>query len=234
MHYFGGKQRIAKHIIPVLESLRKPDQTFLEPFVGGANIITKMTGPRIASDIHEDLILLWKALQDDNFDLPTNVTLEEYQAIRKEPPSALRAFIGFGLSYAGKYFGGYARGGTDSKGNPRNYAANARNSLMKKRLGLKDVEFHCKSYDEWNPVDWLIYVDPPYMGTTKIHGKSFDTEKFWNVMREWSKTNTVIISEYNAPPDFNCILEIPTKTDIRTKANGKELRIEKLFRHSDH
>jgi DNA adenine methylase len=41
--------------------------------------------------------------------------------------------------------------------------------------------------------------------------------------------NNVIISEYQAPDDFKCIWSKETKTDIRTKDNGKETRIEKLF-----
>lgn len=52
-------------------------------------------------------------------------------------------------------------------------------------------------------------------------------------MRDWSKNNDVYISEYNAPDDFKCVLEIPTKTDIRNNKNKMESRIEKLFKHNN-
>ena len=78
----------------------------------------------------------------------------------------------------------------------------------------------------------LIYCDPPYKDTTKypIIGE-FNTEEFWNVMRNWSKNNTVIISEYEAPNDFECIKEINTKTDIRNRSGKRENRVERLFRY---
>ena len=76
----------------------------------------------------------------------------------------------------------------------------------------------------------LIYCDPPYCGTTQAYGTgNFDTEKFWDVMRLWSQNNDVYISEYLAPEDFECVLEIPTKIDIRNKDNQMEKRTEKLF-----
>lgn len=50
-------------------------------------------------------------------------------------------------------------------------------------------------------------------------------------MREWSKNNDVYISEYNAPDDFECVLEIPTRTDIRNKKNELDSRIERVFKY---
>lgn len=50
-------------------------------------------------------------------------------------------------------------------------------------------------------------------------------------MRLWSKNNDVYISEYVAPDDFECVLEIPTKIDIRNRDNKMERRVEKLFKH---
>jgi DNA adenine methylase len=44
-----------------------------------------------------------------------------------------------------------------------------------------------------------------------------------------TKGNTVIISEYKAPNDFKCIWEKEVKTEMRTNANGREDRIERLF-----
>ena len=38
--------------------------TWVEPFVGGANMIDKVDGKRIGNDSHKHLIALHKALQD--------------------------------------------------------------------------------------------------------------------------------------------------------------------------
>lgn len=43
MQYFGGKQRIANDICAIINLLRD-GRPYFEPFVGGANIIHRITG----------------------------------------------------------------------------------------------------------------------------------------------------------------------------------------------
>ena len=74
------------------------------------------------------------------------------------------------------------------------------------------------------------YGDPPYRGTTKIFNTVFNSDEFWNIMRKWSKDNIVVISEYQAPEDFECILKIDTHTSIRDKTGNVSSRVEKLFK----
>jgi DNA adenine methylase len=64
MRYVGSKNRIAKHILPIMLAERKPDQWWVEPFVGGANMIDKVAGNRIGNDSNEFLIALLVALRD--------------------------------------------------------------------------------------------------------------------------------------------------------------------------
>ena len=47
-------------------------------------------------------------------------------------------------------------------------------------------------------------------------------------MREWSKDNTVLISEETAPEDFECIWEQEVSRSI--KAGDKSKSTEKLFK----
>ena len=226
MRYMGGKARTASHIVAFLESVRKPSQVYVEPFVGAGWILTKLEGERIASDSCLDLILLWESLQK-GWIPPDTISEAEYQQLKASTiPSALRAFAGFGCSFAGKWFGGYARSGS------RNYASNARNSLLKKVQQLNDVRFICTDYASLKPTDALIYCDPPYSGTTGYGAtEKFDWVRFWGTVRQWSAANTVIISEYAAPDDFACVLEIPTKTDMRIASGDKERRIDRLFQY---
>lgn len=63
MKYMGSKNRIAKHILPIILQDRKDGQWYVEPFVGGANMIDKVEGNRIGNDIHSYLIALHKAIQ---------------------------------------------------------------------------------------------------------------------------------------------------------------------------
>ena len=64
LQYFGGKTKVSKQIVEYLESVRKKNQTYIEPFVGGGIICSKMSGDRIASDYNEYLIEMYKAVQN--------------------------------------------------------------------------------------------------------------------------------------------------------------------------
>ena len=42
MKYMGSKRRIAKYILPIMLEHRAPNQWWVEPFVGGGNMIDKV------------------------------------------------------------------------------------------------------------------------------------------------------------------------------------------------
>lgn len=225
MRYLGGKSKTRKQIAGYLESIREGRQ-YLEPFVGGAWILQEMSGERYASDSNGALITMYKALQT-GWVPPEDVSEElyrEYKAKQNED-DPLTAFIGIGCSFGGKWFGGYA-GRTE-----RNYAVNAKNSLLKQLPLIQDVKFLHRDYRWFFPENTLVYCDPPYEGTTGYRS-GFSHKVFWDTIREWSEKkhgNTVVVSEYKAPADFQCVLEIPIKTDMRMKDGSKDSRIEKLF-----
>jgi len=227
MRYLGGKSKLGKKIAQVLEGLREEGQTYFEPFMGGAWVMQEMKGFRIGRDANLSLMTMFQQLQN-GWIPPEEVSEEDYKNTKGKPTgNAFQAFVQIGCSFGGKWGGGYAR----SPG--RNYAKNAKNSLLKKMRNLRGVVFQYGDYKDTSPSGMLIYCDPPYHGTTKFDGvDSFDHEEFWEVMRKWSKENTVVISEYNAPEDFVVIAEFPTKTDMRT--NKSNARIEKLFMHSSN
>ena len=234
MQYFGGKARIAKEICDYLNSVRKPNQIFLEPMCGGLNITSRIGGKIIAYDYNKYLINLYNAILN-GYELPDCISEEEYYKLKynKDKDEVLAGFVGFGCSYSGKFFGNYAKNNTG-----RNYCKNAKNSLMKKFSGIdKDnIQFLHSNYKDLNPIDCLVYCDPPYRENTQSTMQSygveeFDNDYFWDVMRKWSVNNDVYISEYEAPDDFECVLEISTKTDIRCIGNIKQNRIEKLFKY---
>ena len=240
MQYLGGKSRIAKHLLPVILADRQEDewleeQWYVEPFVGGANVIDKVEGRRIGNDNNNYLISLWKALQE-GWRPPSTVSREEYSNIRsntdKYPPE-LVAFVAYLCSYGGKWWGGYA-----FNSNNDNYAQMGINVLTKQINRLKDVKFVCGDYwDMEIPDNSLIYCDPPYEGTEKyrkhlclkhLEGK-FDHKKFWQWCRDKSKEgHTVFISEYNAPEDFEELIAINHKLLLNKKTNLN--RVEKLFK----
>lgn len=183
MKYFGGKFRIAKQLAQFLNTQKAGMSEYYESFCGSCNVLQRITDiPRKASDGSLEMISLWQKLQE-GWIPPTTISEEDYKNVKNlDYPLHIRAFVGHGCSFSGKYFGGYARSGS------RNYALNAHNSLLKKIKFLQDVEFFHADYKEVTPRKALVYCDPPYASTTHAYGSefTFNTEEFWEVMRAWS------------------------------------------------
>ena len=55
----------------------------------------------------------------------------------------------------------------------------------------------------------------------------FNYEEAWDIMRQWSEKNIVLISELSAPEDFECIWQQEVSRSI--KATDKSRAVEKLF-----
>ncbi len=232
MKYFGGKFRLAKSIGYVLNAFREPGQVYVEPFVGAANVLQYLDNPRIASDICEDLILMWMESTQNSWVPPKHISPNTYMELSTSESSALRAFAGFGCSFGGKWFGGYARSTKGKKDRYlRDYAQEAHNSIMRLAPLLSDVDFRHTDYAMLDfPDGSLIYCDPPYSGTTGYEAAGdFDWELFWDIMRIWSKANTVLISEYSAPEDFECIHTFETTVSVNAKGGGLA-RKDRLFK----
>jgi DNA adenine methylase len=175
MQYFGGKARIAKRLAEYINPLIG-DKDYYEPFCGSCNVTQHIVAKkRFASDAHKELIALHKHVQAGGW-VPELVTEDDYRRARvtNDFEDWYRGFVGFGCSYSGKWFGGYARGGVD-----RNYASNAKNTLIKKHRLLGDVSFSCSTYKEVVPTTpSLIYCDIPYKETTG-YSEEFSHEEFY-------------------------------------------------------
>lgn len=234
MKYVGSKNRHAKEILKHILYHRKPNQWYVEPFVGGFNIIDKVTGPRIANDDHPYIIPLFQAIQN-GWEPPDHITEIEYQHIKNHPEKydpALVGFAGFGCSYSGKWFGGYARG-KQSNGKPRNYCLESKKNILQQRDKLHGIVLYNRNYDDFPiPEHSIIYCDPPYQNTVKYNKTNkFDHKKFWMWCREQINLgHQVYVSEYQAPDDF---IEIWNKKVNNTlnQNTGEKTGIERLFVH---
>ena len=70
MKYMGSKNRIAKYILPIMLESRTKGMTWVEPFVGGANMIDKVDGERIGADLNKYLIEALLTIRDSINDIP--------------------------------------------------------------------------------------------------------------------------------------------------------------------
>jgi len=228
MKYMGSKNRIAKHILPIMLEYKTPEMYWVEPFVGGANMIDKVEGRRIGADLNPFLIDALIAIRDCITDLPRNnkeFTEADYKKLRANNDYKYKGYAGFAFSYSGKWLGGWCR---DGKGK-RDYVQEAYRNALNQSPKLKGIRFVCDNYQDLEiPPNSLIYCDPPYEGTTK-YKDDFSHGAFWQWCRNKAKEgHKVFVSEYNAPKDFECLWQKEIVSSL-TKETGSKTGVEKLF-----
>ena len=228
----GSKSRIAKYIVPIIQQYIDDNniKRYIEPFVGGGNVIDKIKClEKIGSDKNKYLIALLQQVQS-GIPLLDAVSKDLYDkartAYRNGDISEFEDWelgnIGFLASYNGRWFdGGYAKPKNGLR--YRDYYQEAKNNILEQADNLKDVKFECCDYKTYNSESGcVIYVDPPYQGTKQYaNATKFDYDEFWQTMREWSKNNIVLISEQNAPGDFECIWEQEVSRSIKATDKTK-------------
>ena len=206
--FMGGKEKIAAHIVQVIQQHAGDATRYLEPFMGGASIASRaarLFPAATLADVDPDLVTLWSAARD-GWVPPTSLSRAEYAAVRAEPdPSPLRGFAAYGCSFGGKRWGGYA---SDGKG--RDYVGQARRGVLAKAAGLAGSTIVRANYTDHAPgAGWVAYCDPPYAGTTPYVGApAWDAARFWQTMDAWADAGAVVlVSEYTAPDHWQAVWE---------------------------
>lgn len=230
MRYMGGKTKIAKQIAAVIDQYRQPGQLVWDAFCGGLSVSVALSkkGPVLASDACAPLINLYKAVQE-GWDPPTEVSKETYEKAKNLfDTDPMKAFCGFGCSFGGKWFGGYAKCNRPDRA--LGYASGTRKSLLSSSLNsliLKHLDF-LEIIPE--PTNSIIYCDPPYADTTSYNGtEKFDYCKFVRRVEQWSEFTDIFVSEYSFRLGNVVFEREQTTTVSRDKAKYKQAT-EKLFR----
>lgn len=239
MKYVGSKAKISKYIVPIIQEYidKSEKKIYIEPFIGGANVIDKISAKtKIGNDIDSMLINLHiKAVEDPNSlnELPKFVSKELYDDVKYNKDKYEEFYQGcimFFASYNARPYGGnYGAFAKTKYGKIRNYYEEALKNYKKQIPKLKDIIFTNRDYKDIQGLEsggFIIYCDPPYSEGIKYKNK-FDHNEFWDWCRKHSKNNVVLISEYNAPDDFECIWSMPVKIHMNNR--NKLDKIEKLF-----
>lgn len=238
MQYMGGKYLISSEIANIInpftwggeqdkESVHRP---FVSLFCGGCAIEAKVKADvKICNDLLPYLIAMWQGLQN-GWIPPDAISKEEYQYIKahKDEDPALTGFVGFGCSFGGKWFGGYA---PDVKKGCHYPCAASKRAVLRDLTKLQNALFTCKDYrDVVIPENAVIYADPPYAGTTGYSTGAFDHMAFWDYMRYLAKQgHKVFISEEHAPVDFMCVWHKEKIRTLKKDDNVNMVRTERLW-----
>lgn len=222
----NSKKRIAKYILPIMLKNRRINQYYVEPFAKKMNTIHLVAGNRIANDINEYVIEMWKAVVERNWIPPVFVDEATYNEIKHNKtkyPKELVGFVGSALSFGSKWFDNYARNKKET-----NFAIEGRNNIMKKVDNLKNVKFSSVSYDKLIiPSNSIIYCDLSYQNVSKYRNE-IDYNAFFDWCRKKSKEgHSVFVSEYDAPSDFKKVWSHELKRNLSTKT--RKFKKECLF-----
>lgn len=107
-------------------------------------------------------------------------------------------------------------------------------TALKDMSTLMNAEFTCVDYRNVSiDNNAIVYADPPYVDTKRIHNKVFDTEAFWEYARNISQTNLIFISEQTAPDDFVPIWEKQVTRTLDRNKDNQFKATEKLFVHNN-
>lgn len=201
MRYMGGKSRIAKHVAAAILADTPARQRYVEPFMGGG-AITEHLAPhfhaKVLNDLHPELMAMWDAVLNNGWNPPGHITYEDYQELRyADEVTPLRGFVGFGCSFGGRWFEGYARDGNT------NFAATSRRVVLRQARAIGPSDCHSVPFSELDvrPGD-VVYCDPPYEGTKTYASKlgKFNHAHFWRIAEGWARAGAhVYVSEYRAP-----------------------------------
>ncbi len=245
MRYQGGKTRLAKTITKYINAdLHEKD--YYEPFVGANNILPllQLKGEAYCSDANKYVIAYHvqrKLIGWTPFKEFEGKDESKIKAAHKECRDLVRGkietskytfgFCGYILNQCS--FGSDFNGGFINR-EGKSYYKGVHDffKYREKIIYKKNWNFETKNYLDVRPKNSVIYLDPPYEGTSKYQF-GINHEEFWNYVREVAKDNIVYVSEQNAPPEFTPIWEKETTRTLNHFNNDKQNKktaIEKLYR----
>ena len=238
MKYIGAKTKIAKDIVPIIQKYIDDNNIdlYIEPFVGGFNVIDKIKCKRrIGSDIDCLVIdLVRECVAEPNLlqFLPELPTREHYYQVRDDEKccsawyrSAILLFASYNARVYGGCYGAFAK---TKDGKIRNYFQEAKRNFEKQLPLLSDIDIACKDYRNTYCKNALIYCDIPYKDSIG-YSTNFNYEEFYDWCEKQTKQgNIVLVNEYEIPEDrFECIWQKQVKTHQNNR--NKLDKVEKLF-----
>lgn len=238
--YYGGKQRMAHNIIPLI-----PKHTvYVEPFAGGAAVFFMKPWPNIKNSNHyrevindnnQALINFYRVLQKDGQELINRLLLSPYSKQQytesrdleigdDKIEAARRYFINANQSFAKKLNGGWGRS-VCSKHDALSYINKVEN-LPKFLDRMTGVYIECDDainvIKNWDSPQTFFYCDPPYPGTHQGHYKGYGTEQLAKLVETLEQCQgSFILSNYEQPT-----ITIPNNWEVykystTASANGR-------------
>ena len=226
MRYLGSKHTLSAELVPFIKKALEvfPMGKYIEPFVGGANMIDKVNHhTRIGYDANPYLIALLKEAQAQSEALRYSgcISRDAHSYVKSNKEQFQQWYVGaMGLfpTRLNLWMAPY------KQDRPVQRFSSAIKNLLKQNLNqikLVNCDYKNIPIGKGN----VIYCDPPYK-SFDYYKMPFNHDEFYDWVRLASKNNIVLVSEYEMPGDFTCIWQ----KSVRPRINGRlGKKVEKLF-----
>ncbi|MCE2671800.1 MAG: DNA adenine methylase [Microcystis sp. 49638_E5] len=247
LSYYGGKQRMACKIIPLIESI--PHTVYVEPFCGGASILfakskrlinANSSYREVINDTSDFLINFYRVAKTRTQELVELIDATLYsesdykraKLINKNPSDyssldlAWACYLLCNHSFASQI----GRGWAFSKYGENTAVTfeNKKRDLFSLCQRLNGVYISSQDavdcIDRWDCPDALFYCDPPYIGTDMGHYKGYSLEDYSRLCDKLSNiSGKYILSNYPqdiVPSNYTQRLEFDTVQSASKSEKG--------------
>ena len=196
MNYVGGKYKLLPQILPLFPNNGNINGTFVDLFCGGCNVAINVSAERIiANDLDSNVIGIYNIFKKNEIDFILDYIekrVKEFDLSKTNTDSYLnfRAFYNNSLErnpldlfvlICHSFSNGIRfnkRGEFNMPFGKRTFNDTMRQNLINFKLGINNITFTDKSFDEFN-LDMLstndfVYCDPPYLITCATYNDGWD------------------------------------------------------------
>ena len=252
LHYPGGKKRIAPWIIKHMPR----HHSYLEPFFGCGAVLFEKPPSRIetVNDLDGDIVNFFRVIRDNREQLQEWITYTPYarkvydEAVRKEPEDCVERAACFAVKCMQSH--GFRMNDNcgwrkDVCGRESAYAVRAWNnlpeSIAEMAIRLKQVQIENRPaldlIRDFNHENVLMYLDPPYVWSTRSGGKQYrhemsDQDHMELLEAIVDSKAKMMVSGYDCEL-YDFYIGDWTKVQIAARTQDKKQRVETLWMNYD-
>jgi DNA adenine methylase len=246
--YYGGKQSMLKHILPLIP----PHKTYVEPFVGGGAVYwAKQTAEiEVINDTNSEVVNFYQAVQKNYEPLEKEITgtlhsrdqFRQAKIIYENPDmfdTTKRAWAFWVLSCQ-SYSSSLGSGWRHAKSIKIMQTFNMRREKLLAPIvkRLESTQIECadalKVIGTYDDTDTFFYVDPPYYNANMGHYAGYTLQDFNNLLNKLAQVKgkfllssypSEMLSEYSRRHGWKTIL---VKRKLGMKREGERNKTEVL------
>lgn len=246
VHYHGGKWRIAKWVISQFPQHR----CYVEPFGGGASVLLRKDRSKVEvyNDLDDEIVNVFKTARSNQAALIRQLELTPYSraefaaayqpggtAVERARKTIVKAFMGFGGNgiYHRTGFRATASSNTGPEKSWDSYPDNLRQVVERFKNVVIENRTAAEVMRQYDGVDTLHYVDPPYLPSTRDAGKDYRHELVEGDHVELSRllhelSGNVVLSGY-PDPLYDRLYKGWKRVDRETRCASTAIRTECLW-----